>query len=746
MTKYPSTFLSKEVDRGVEGRSPKHKPHTVLFVDDEPDLLRAMQKRFTNEHYETLTATSSSEGLRMLGKHDTIHLVISDYKMPEMNGAGFLRTVKEKHPDIIRIMLTGHTDISAVMEAVNEGTVYKFITKPWNNDDLRLTISLALEHYDLIKRNKELTKKEKEYKKEITNLSKFASVNRSQLGRMMFANKMITAEQLMKAETLQRKKNCSLPRAMVELGYCDESEIKKLIKKNQGIEYLNLSEFPIDKQILYLLPQSVCEKSVVIPIKLEGKKLTVAMADPTDLSKIDDLSFATGLIISPVLATEREILMKFDEFYSTDHYSREAMEVLDEYSTADEVEIVLEEEEEEKLEDMLMSKDLPAAVCIVNAIISDAIRLNASDVHIEPRAQYATVRFRIDDMLQDMIQIPLKLYLPTVSRIKIMSEMDIAERRKPQDGRVSVKTGNRTVDLRISTLPTIKGEKVVIRILDRKASIVKMSDLGISPDQMEVLKKIIFKPQGIILATGPTGSGKTTTLYSLLLEISTPTKNFITIENPVEYLLENAGQVLVREKIGLNFVSVLRSVLRQDPNVIMLGEIRDLETAEVTFQAALTGHLVLSTIHTNNSLATITRLKHQGLESFIIASTLEVIIAQRLVRKICSKCKERDSPSEELLSYLGADELRSEITFYHGKGCEACHETGYAGRTGIFEIFTMNNKLKNMISNNATEDELEKVAKDNGMTTLLEDGIAKIKSGVTTCEEVLRVLGPKSRE
>jgi type II secretory ATPase GspE/PulE/Tfp pilus assembly ATPase PilB-like protein/FixJ family two-component response regulator len=719
--------------------------HTLLFVDDEENILKSLKRLFLSDGYTILTAPSGAEGLSVLENNGSVNLVMSDYMMPGMTGTEFLKAVKEKYPEMIRIMLTGHNDISVVMEAVNQGAIYKFINKPWNADELKLNVKLALDQYDLIKKNKELTVKEKEYKKEITGLNKFAALNRSQLGRMMLKSRRITPEQLAKAEKLQQKKSCSLPRAMIELGYSEEGEINKLIKKNAGIEHINLAECTISQQVLDILPQSVCEKSIVIPVKLENRKFTIAMADPTDLSLVDDLGFATGLTIAPVIAAEREILMKFDEVYGTEHYSQEAMDVLDEYSIVDEIEVVLEDEEE-SLEEMLLSKDLPAAVCIVNAIISKAIVLKASDIHIEPRTQHATVRFRIDDMLQDVIQIPLKLYLPTVSRIKIMSEMDIAERRRPQDGRLAVKTTNGTVDLRISTLPTIKGEKVVIRILDRKAFIVNIADTGISSNQMEMLKKIIYKPQGIILATGPTGSGKTSTLYSLLKEISNPTKNFITIENPVEYYLENAGQVLVKEKIGLDFASILRSVLRQDPNIIMLGEIRDLETAEVTFQAALTGHLVLSTLHTNSALATISRLRYQKLASFIIASALEVIIAQRLVRKICNKCREKYSPSEEFLSYLGIDGLSDGTTFYHGTGCEACYNTGYSGRTGIFEIFVMNTELKHMISNDATEDELQKVATDNGMTTLLDDGIAKIESGITTCEEVLRVLGPKRED
>ncbi len=716
--------------------------HTLLFVDDEENILKSLKRLFLSDGYQIVTATSGTEGLSMLENNGSVNLVMSDYMMPGMKGTEFLKAVKDKYPEIIRIMLTGHNDISIVMEAVNQGAIYKFINKPWNADELKLNIKLALDQYDLIKQNKGLTVKEKEYKKEITGLNKFATLNRSQLGRMMLKSRRITPDQLAKAEKLQQKKSCSLPRAMIELGYSEEGEINKLIKKNAGIEHIDLAECTISQQVLDILPQSVCEKSIAIPVKLENRKFTIAMADPTDLSLVDDLSFATGLTIAPVIAAERDILMKFDEVYGTEHYSQEAMDVMDEYSIVDEIEVVLEDEEE-SLEEMLLSKDLPAAVCIVNAIISKAIVLKASDIHIEPRTQHATVRFRIDDMLQDVIQIPLKLYLPTVSRIKIMSEMDISERRRPQDGRLAVKTTNGTVDLRISTLPTIKGEKVVIRILDRKAFIVNIADTGISSNQMEMLKKIIYKPQGIILATGPTGSGKTSTLYSLLKEISNPTKNFITIENPVEYYLENAGQVLVREKIGLDFASILRSVLRQDPNIIMLGEIRDLETAEVTFQAALTGHLVLSTLHTNSALATISRLRYQKLASFIIASALEVVIAQRLVRKICNKCREKYSPPQEFLSYLGIDGLSNGTTFYHGTGCEACHNTGYSGRTGIFEIFVMTTELKHMISDDATEDELQKVATDNGMTTLLDDGIDKIERGITTCEEVLRVLGPK---
>ena len=634
--------------------------------------------------------------------------------------------------------------LAAVMGAINECAVYKFITKPWNDDDLRLTVGLALEQYDLIKKNKELTKKEKEYKKEISSLSKFADLNKSQLGRMMLKSKMITQERLEKAEILQQRKKYSLPRSLVELGYVRESEINELIKKSLGVEGINLSEFPIDKPTIQILPQSVSEQGIIIPVKLEGRKLTIAMADPTDFNKIDDLRFATGLEIFPVMASEREILMKLDECFGTANYLEEAVDILDEFDPMDRVEVILEEEE--CLEELVLSKDIPHAVRIVNAIISEGIRLSASDIHIEPKDDHALVRYRIDGMLHDKIQIPLKLYLPTISRIKIISEIDIAERRRPQDGRVSVKTASKIVDLRVSTLPTIKGEKVVLRILDRNAPIVKISKLGLSSDQLVLLKRIISKPQGIVLASGPTGSGKTTTLYSLLKEIANPSDNFITIENPVEYFLGTAGQVLVRDKIGLSFVSVLKSVLRQDPDIIMLGEIRDPETAQVAFQAALTGHLVMSTIHTNNSIATINRLRHQELEPFIISSALEAVIAQRLVRKICGKCKEEYIPADEILFLLGvSEEARNEITFYRGKGCEACNDTGYSKRTGLFEIFTVNEEVKHLISINASEDELTRAAKHDHMTTLQEDGLAKIKSGDTTCEEVLRVLGPKSK-
>ena len=409
----------------------------------------------------------------------------------------------------------------------------------------------------------------------------------------------------------------------------------------------------------------------------------------------------------------------------------------------EQIEIVLEEADEgSDIEELLRAKDKPPAIRIVNAIISDALRHGASDVHIEPKTKFIMVRYRIDDLLIDKLHIAMNMHLAIVSRIKVMSDLDIAERRRPQDGRITVKTSTRMVDMRISTLPTINGEKIVLRILDKNAASKDIEDLGFAGKDLIVVSQVIEKPQGIILATGPTGSGKTTTLYGMLRKGAKITKNFTTIEDPVEYYMNMAEQVNVRDKIGLSFSNVLRSILRQDPNVIMLGEIRDHETAEVAFHAALTGHLVLSTLHTNSSIASITRLRDMGLAPYVISDALAGVVGQRLVRKICTNCRIEDDPTPELLRSL---KITSQgFKTFKGGGCDRCNNSGYKGRIGVYEIFQVDAEIKRMIHQDATEPELLHAARISGMTTLLDDALRKIEEGITTCEEVLRVFGPQN--
>ncbi|MBW1793505.1 MAG: Flp pilus assembly complex ATPase component TadA [Deltaproteobacteria bacterium] len=748
MSRLASLFIGKEKDpeqpnvhEGVEAGKTTYK---ILFVDDEDNVLKAMRRIFRQENYTILTASSGDEALKLLEK-EPVHIVISDHRMPGMTGADLLRNIKELYPQTIRIMLTGHADVNAIMGAVNEGAVYKFITKPWNDDDLRLTVSLALEKYDLIQENKALKEQREAQKKKIKQLSRFVNVNRSQLGRMLLRKKLIQKEDLDKAIAVQAKTNKILPRILIDMGIVDEATIMKTIQSETGINRVYPNEFTVPKELALLIPKEICEKNLLVPLKRADGRLIVAMADPTDYMKTDDLKFIAGAPIQPVLCTEKEITDKLQELFGEANIVEEVISEIDMSDPYDTIEIILDEEDEETdVDELLRAKDQPPAVRIVNAIVSEALRHNASDVHIEPKTKNVMVRFRIDGLLHDKINIPLAMHASIVSRIKVICELDIAERRRPQDGRVTVKTSSRMVDMRISTLPTITGEKVVLRILDKNAAIRDIGELGVSDSDLVKLVRLVSQPQGVILSTGPTGSGKTTTLYSLLRHVATTIKNFTTIEDPVEYYMSMAEQVLVREKIGLRFPDILRALLRQDPDVIMLGEIRDFETAEVALHAAMTGHLVLSTLHTNSAIASITRLRDLGIKPYVINEALTGIIAQRLVRRICPHCKVDDDPPQEVLHALRLDKKTLDITPQKGAGCQHCNQTGYTGRIGIFEVFQVDEGLKKMIYRDAGQIELLRAAQWSGMSTLLEDAIDKVRKGITTCEEVLRILGPQN--
>ena len=683
--------------------------------------------------------------MALIEKEDPVQVVICDHRMPGMTGADLLKRVKNKYPQTIRIMLTGYADVEAVMGAVNQGAVYKFITKPWNDDDLRLTVSLALEQFDLIHENHHLKHQAAKQQKEISRLSRFVHSHRSQLGNMLVKERLITQATLDRALSIQAKTNNILPRTLVNIGALNEEIILDVIQRNTDANRVFPNEFSILKALASLIPREICEKNVLIPLKRENQKLIVAMADPTDYMKIDDLSFITGMPVQAVLASQKEIDDKIREVYGEndgDSLSA-ALSEIDLSDPTEQIEILLEDEDEDaNLEELIRAKDRPPAIRIVNAVISDALRHDASDVHIEPKTKHIMVRYRIDDLLVDKLHIPLSMHLAIVSRIKVMSDLDISERRRPQDGRITVKTSSRMVDMRISTLPTINGEKVVLRILDKNGNSKDIEELGFSPKDLMIASQFISRPQGLILTTGPTGSGKTTTLYGLLRKGAKITRNFTTIEDPVEYCMAMAEQVNVREKIGLSFSNVLRSILRQDPNVIMLGEIRDHETAEVAFHAALTGHLVLSTLHTNSSIAAITRLRDMGLASYVISDALSGVVAQRLVRRICPHCRVEQSIDPEMRRAL---KIKSnDGIFYKGTGCNRCNQTGYKGRIGVYEIFYVDPEIKQLIHQNATEQELLHTARLTGMTTLLEDAIGKANTGLTTCEEILRVLGPQN--
>ncbi len=718
-----------------------NKKYTILFVDDEPDILKTMVRIFRKENYKVLTAESALKAWQIL-KDETVNVIVTDQRMPKISGIELLKKIKSAYPDTIRIMLTGYADIDSVMEAVNQGAIYKFISKPWNDVDLKLNIRLALVQYKLLTENSKLKEVQKQQTKNIDKLSRF--INKSQLGNLLIKNKCINKASLNKANTIQTKTGETMPTILIKMGIIKENQIIELIEKEMGIEQTFLKDITIPPALTGIVPKEICTNNILIPIAKKGNHLTIAMSDPTDQMKIDALMFMTGLKIDPAVAGKSDILYKIDETYGLLDIHKSPKEELGYIESKDSIVIVIAKENENPdIENLFAAKDPPSVVKVVDSILADALNQNATDVHIEAKSQYVMVRYRINGLLFDKMHIPLSMHAPIVSRIKILAELDIAEKRRPQDGRVAIKTSCRMVDIRLSTLPTISGEKIVFRILDRNSSIKDINELGFSESQLELITQLIKKPQGCLLVTGPTGSGKTSTLYSIIQKTATIHKNYSTIEDPVEYYMEKAGQVMIKEKIGLTFPVVLRSLLRQDPDTIMLGEIRDFETAEVAFHAALTGHTVLSTLHTNSSIASITRLIDMGIQSHIISAALNGVIAQRLVRKICTNCMVDDIPSKETVHLLGLDPEIG-LNAKKGQGCDQCQETGYHGRAGIYEVFVINSEIEGLLSQNAPQAKIKKAAISNGMQTLFDSGKEKILRGITTCEEILRVLGPQT--
>jgi len=550
--------------------------------------------------------------------------------------------------------------------------------------------------------------------------------NRKRIGDLLIDAGLITQEQLEKALSVQKKTGERLGKALINLGYVTEESMIEVLEFQLGVPHVNLSNIKVSREIAAAIPQALAERYSVIPIKKEGKKLVLAMADPTNFYAIDDVRMVCGCDVEPVIAAEKEILRAISESYGV-------------HELVDKVVSKIRPEDVADMAEVETANDAPV-INVVNSLISQAIKERASDIHIEPMTTALRVRYRVDGVLRETVTFPPHTHAPIVSRIKIMSDMDIAEKRLPQDGRIKFQEAGREIDLRVSTLPTILGEKVVMRILDKKAIIVDIKKLGFSEENLRRYSTLSGQAYGMILVTGPTGSGKTTTLYSTLTGLNIPGKNIITVEDPVEYRLDGINQVQVHAKAGLTFASGLRSILRQDPNIVMVGEIRDNETADIAIRAALTGHLVLSTLHTNDAPGAISRLLDMGVEPFLVASSVLGVVAQRLVRLICPDCKQQYSLApgapERLFLGLSADEP---AVFYRGAGCPHCSYTGYRGRMAIHEVMIIGSKLRELINRRASSDELGAIAAQEGMINMRKDGIRKAQEGLTTVEEVMRV-------
>ena len=556
------------------------------------------------------------------------------------------------------------------------------------------------------------------------------------LGDLLIREGLITKEQLNKALQEQKNNGQRLGYNLVKMGFVQETEITKMLARQYRMPAVDLARFEVDPKICKLIPSDVALKHLVLPLKREGRTLTVAMADPTNLSVIDDLKFITRYDIFPVIAGEYTLRTALDKNYEqVDAQLDTLLKDIEEEGDA-ELEVVAQQEDEDQA---AVSADDAPVVKLINAILTDAVKRGASDIHIEPFEHELRVRYRVDGALQEVMKPPLKLKAALTSRIKIMSALNIAERRVPQDGRIKLKMGKRVIDYRVSTLPVLFGEKIVLRILDRGNLTLDLSKFGFEPKSESDLLRAILNPYGMVLVTGPTGSGKTTTLYSALQRINTMEVNILTAEDPVEYNLMGINQVLVRNEVGMTFAAALRAFLRQDPNIIMVGEIRDIETGSIAIKAALTGHLVLSTLHTNDAPSTITRMVDMGIEPFNVASAVNLIVAQRLVRRICTGCKTEHQYQPEELKALGGDTKEfAGITFYKGRGCEQCNSTGYKGRAGLYEVMALTPEVRRMILKGASTAELQEQAVREGMLTLRMDGLVKIKKGITTLEEVVK--------
>jgi type IV pilus assembly protein PilB len=559
------------------------------------------------------------------------------------------------------------------------------------------------------------------------------------IGELLLRQKLITQEQLKEAVDEQRRGGGRLGYNLTKLGYIKEKDLTTFLSKQYGIPTVDMDSQEIDPEVGRLIPEDVAKKYQVLPISRTGSTLVVAMADPSNIFAIDDIKFLTGYNVESVVASEAAIMSATEKVYESPELEMGLDDVLTEFDE-DEMEIVREEEEVD-ISDLKKAVEEAPVVKLVNLILTDAIKKMASDIHIEPYEKSFRVRYRVDGVLQEVMKPPMKLKNAIVSRIKIMSQLDIAERRLPQDGRIKLKLGrNKEMDYRVSVLPTLFGEKVVCRLLDKSNLQLDMTKLGFEQNALTDFHEAIHKPWGIVLVTGPTGSGKTTTLYSALSDLNKISENISTAEDPVEFNLVGINQVQMHDDIGLNFAAALRSFLRQDPDIIMVGEIRDYETAEIAIKAALTGHLVLSTLHTNDAPSTVNRLLNMGIEPFLVSSSSNLILAQRLARKNCPECKEQlEAPVKAFIDAGMSPEEANNIQYFKGKGCTNCSGTGYRGRIALYEVMPFTETVKELVLNGANTSDLKRSMIKEGTKTLRMSGLTKIAEGVTTLEEVLRV-------
>jgi len=559
-----------------------------------------------------------------------------------------------------------------------------------------------------------------------------AAAAQDKLGEILVREGLITQDQLRKALLEQKNSGMRLGYTLVKLGFIEETEVSKMLARQYRMPAVDLSRFEVDAKILKLIPPDIATKHTVLPLKREGRTLTVAIADPNNVAAIEDIKFITRSDVFPVIAGEYTLRNAIERYYQQSDAQLQSL--LKSVEQEEDLEVV-EDQADEDVKAQDLADDAPV-VKLINGLLTDAVKRGASDIHIEPFEHEMRVRYRVDGALQEVMKPPVKMRAALTSRVKIMAQLNIAERRVPQDGRIKLKMGTRVIDFRVSTLPVLFGEKIVLRILDKGNLTLDLKTFGFEARAEADLLKAILNPYGMVLVTGPTGSGKTTTLYSALSRINQIDVNIMTAEDPVEYNLLGINQVLVRNEVGMTFAAALKAFLRQDPNIIMVGEIRDLETGSIAIKAALTGHLVLSTLHTNDAPSTITRMVDMGIEPFNVASAVNLIVAQRLVRRVCKDCKAEHEYTAEEMHAFGIDKKVG--PFFKGAGCDTCAGTGYRGRQGLYEVMALTSPLRREILKGASTEELRDLAVKEGMLTLRMDGMVKVKKGVTTLEEVVK--------
>src|SRR5690349_23844601 len=563
-------------------------------------------------------------------------------------------------------------------------------------------------------------------------------------GEILVKESLITQDQLQKALEFQRANGGKLGSCLTKMGFITDDDITGVLSRQYGVPSINLKFYEIDPNVIKLIPQDTALRYQVIPLSRVGSVLTIAMTDPTNVFAMDDIKFMTGFNVEPVVASESAVADAISRFYgATSTNGEELSNLMKDLAEEDqELELAAEEQELDAASLEKAAEEAPI-IKLVNLILTDSVKRGASDIHVEPYETEMRVRFRVDGVLQTVMNPPMKLRDAITSRMKIMAKLDIAEKRLPQDGRIMIKYKadgkKKELDFRVSTVPTLYGEKIVLRLLDKENLRLDMTKLGFEQDSLKKFERNILKPYGMVLVTGPTGSGKTNTLYSSVARLNTPDTNIMTAEDPVEFQLGGINQVQMKEQIGLNFAAALRAFLRQDPNIILVGEIRDFETAEIAVKAALTGHLVLSTLHTNDAPSTISRLMNMGIEPFLVATSVHLICAQRLVRRICKDCAEPvEVPQQTLIEEGYSPEESKTVKIHKGKGCATCNNTGYKGRAGLYEVMEVDDEIKELVLVGASAVELKKKAIDRGMITLRRSGLIKVAAGVTTLEEVAR--------